>query len=527
MPENKKRAYINIHTEEGKRKILKGAKKVVDAVSKLIGPSSFHVAYSTGNYIPFVTQDGATVLKEIYLPDPLEDIGARWIRFSSQKTNDFAGDGTTTTALLTYKLMEHITRLEAAGYNFKEIENEFLKLKDLVVNRIKEMASPMTDKDIEKVSFSANNDPELSNLIKETISKIGKNGIFTVEDSYSDKMEVVIEEGSVFEGGYSVPGVGYDTVRERVYENVKLLLTDETIEDFSLLQKICNNFLAKGHSVVLITSGVHSKIASIIEASHAKGVKIAFAKAPLFGDKRSEYLEDMAVMTAGTVLSWRKGLSYRHVVPEFFGSAEKVKIRKDKTVILGGAGKEEDIMKHMETIKKEVNSAPSSFERERTQERLAKFLGGLAVIKVGGGRLENRLTKYRIEDSIKAVQAAMEEGVVPGGGTCLIRTLQHEEIPSDTLPKAVYNAFWDAFEFVFDCIMNSAARPKKEMRRLTVKLFEEWDPTSVLDAVTGNIGNMREIGIIDPAKVVRLSLENSVSSAIMFLRSKEFLVGSS
>lgn len=523
MTENK-RTYVTIHTEEDKRKILLGAKKVVDVVSRLVGPSAFHVAYSTGNYIPFVSQDGATVLKEIQLPDPLEDIGARWVRFASQKTNDLAGDGTTTTALLSYKLMEHINRLDAAGYNFKDIEEEFIKLKDEITKKIKEMSSAMTDADIERISFSACNDSELSKLIKETITKIGKNGIFTVEDSYSDKMEVVIEEGSIFEGGYSVPGVGYDTARERVYERAKILLTDETIEDFGSLQKICNDFLSKGHSVVLITGGIHSRFVPIIEASHAKGVKIASAKAPLYGDKRSEYLEDMAVMTGGTVLSWRKGLSYRHVVPELFGSAEKVKIRKDKTIILNGEGKEEDIMRHTELIRGEILRAPSSYERERLQERLAKFLGGLAVIKVGGNRLENRLAKYRIEDAIKATQAAMEEGIVPGGGMCLMRSLQSKECPSELLPRAVYNAFYDAFEFVFDCIMNSATRSKKEMRRLSVNLFDSTDSFSVLDATTGEMGNMRELGIVDPTKVSRLSLENAVSSAITFLRSKEFLV---
>lgn len=503
--------------EDARKKLLSGVEQIAKAVKVTLGPCGRMVMLDKKYGAPTITKDGVSVAKDIELADPYENMGAQFVREVASKTNDDAGDGTTTSTVLAYALVREGFKSVAAGMTPIEIKRGMDKAVAVAVEEIKKNSKPVKDAaDIKNIaSISANNDPEIGSLIADAIEKVGKDGVITVEESKNMDTTVDTVEGMQFDRGYI--SSYFVTDRERMvaeYSDVSVLIYDKKISSMKDLLPILEKVANAGKSLVIICEDVDGEALTTLVLNTIRGtIKVCAVKAPGFGDRRKDMLQDIAILTGATVVSEEVGLKLESCGEEVLGQAKTIKIDKDNTTIVGGVGEKKAISDRVSEIKMQIEKSTSSYDKEQLQKRLAKLAGGVAVINVGATtETEMKEKKFRVEDTIAATRAALEEGVVAGGGIALVEAAKAlEAIPAELSEdekvgfKIVRRALEEPIRQIADNAGIDGAviadRAKTEKKGVGY------------NAYTGEWVNMIEAGIIDPAKVATSALRNAASIA--------------
>ncbi len=504
-------------SEDARKKLLSGVEQISKAVKTTLGPCGRMVMMDKKYGSPVITKDGVSVAKEIELQDPYENMGAQFVREVASKTNDDAGDGTTTATVLSYALVREGIKSVAAGMRPIEIKRGMDKAVKLAVEEIKKNAKPVKGADdiTNIATISANNDPEIGKMLADAIEKVGKDGVITVEESKNMEMTVDTVEGMQFDRGYI--SSYFVTDRERMeadFDDAYVLIYDKKISAMKDLLPILEKVANAGRALVIICEDVDGEALTTLVLNNIRGtIKVCAVKAPGFGDRRKDMLQDIAILTGGTVVSEEVGLKLETAGVEVLGQAKSIKIDKDNTTIVGGAGNAKDIKARVEEIKNAIEKSTSTYDKEQLQKRLAKLAGGVAVINVGANtETEMKEKKFRVEDTIAATRAALEEGIVSGGGLALIEASKAlNEIPADLTEdeKVGFKIVRRALEEPMRQIAENAGldgsviaeRAKNEKKGVGY------------NARTGEWVNMLEAGIIDPAKVTCSALKNAASVA--------------
>ncbi len=508
--------------EEARQALLKGVEKMSNAVKVTLGPKGRNVVLDKKFGAPTVTNDGVTIAKEIELEDPYENMGAQLLKEVATKTNDVAGDGTTTATVLAYSIIKEGLRRVAAGINPMEIKRGIAKAVDVAVAEIKKTAKTIKEKEeiAQVASISANNDREIGELIADAMEKVGKDGVITVEESKSMETHLEVVEGMQFDRGYLSPYfvTNRDTMTT-VLENPYILIHDKKISNMKDLLPILEKVAQAGKPLLLIAEDVEGEALATLVVNNLRGtLNVCAVKAPGFGDRRKAMLEDIAILTGGQVISEELGLKLENTEIKQLGRAKMVKVDKENTTIIEGAGKEKDIKDRIAQIKVQIEETTSDYDREKLQERLAKLAGGVAVINVGAAtEVELKEKKHRVEDALSATRAAIEEGIIPGGGVTLIQAVKAMEKTdvSDLTPdeKVGYDIVTRALEEPIRQIAENAGldgaiiaeKAKNEKKGVGFNAQKmEWV-------------DMIKDGIIDPAKVTRSALQNAASIASLLL----------
>ncbi len=506
-----------LFNEDARKKLLSGVEQIAKAVKVTLGPCGRMVMLDKKYGAPTITKDGVSVAKDIELADPYENMGAQFVREVASKTNDDAGDGTTTSTVLAYALVREGFKSVAAGMTPIEIKRGIDKAVQVAVEEIKKNSKPVKNAaDIKNIaSISANNDPEIGSLIADAIEKVGKDGVITVEESKNMETTVTTVEGMQFDRGYI--SSYFVTDRERMvceYSDAAVLIYDKKISSMKDLLPILEKVANAGKSLVIICEDVDGEALTTLVLNTIRGtIKVCAVKAPGFGDRRKDMLQDIAILTGATVVSEEIGLKLETCGEEVLGEAKSIKIDKDNTTIVGGEGDKKAISDRVAEIKVQIEKSTSSYDKEQLQKRLAKLSGGVAVINVGATtETEMKEKKFRVEDTIAATRAALEEGVVSGGGIALVEAAKAlENIPEDLSEdekvgfKIVRRALEEPIRQIADnagidgaVIAEKAKNEKKGIG---------------YNAYTGKWVNMIEDGIIDPAKVTTSALKNAASIA--------------
>ncbi len=415
--------------EEARQALLKGVEKLSNAVKVTLGPKGRNVVLDKKFGAPTVTNDGVTIAKEIELEDPYENMGAQLLKEVATKTNDVAGDGTTTATVLAYSIIKEGLRRVAAGINPMEIKRGIARAVDVAVGEIKKTAKTIKEKEeiAQVASISANNDREIGELIADAMEKVGKDGVITVEESKSMETHLEVVEGMQFDRGYLSPYfvTNRDTMTT-VLENPYILIHDKKISSMKDLLPILEKVAQAGKPLLLIAEDVEGEALATLVVNNLRGtLNVCAVKAPGFGDRRKAMLEDIAILTGGQVISEELGLKLENTELKQLGRAKTIKVDKENTTIIEGAGKEKDIKDRIAQIKVQIEETTSDYDREKLQERLAKLAGGVAVINVGAAtEVELKEKKHRVEDALSATRAAIEEGIIPGGGLTLIQAVK-------------------------------------------------------------------------------------------------------
>lgn len=514
--------------EEARKKLQKGIDTLANAVKVTLGPRGRHVILEKKYGSPVASDDGVSIAKDIELPDPFENLGAVMAREVASKTSDVAGDGTTTATVLAQYLVQEGMRNVAAGANPIAIKRGMDKAVSKAVGMIKAMGKPVeTKEDIEKVATVSSKIPEIGKTIAEAMDKVGRDGVITVEEHQGFELKLDIVEGMQFDRGYVSPYMVTDAERmEATLEKPKVFITDKKISSMQeLFDLVTKGVLAQHEPFMIIAEDIEGEALTFLVLNKLKGVLNCVAvKAPGFGDRRKEMLNDIAILTGGQVVAQDLGIQMASVTPDMLGKCERVKVTKDTTTILGGKGSPDDIKGRIEQIKKQIIETKSDYDKEKLQERLAKLAGGVAVIKVGAAtETEMKEKKHRVEDAVAATKAAVEEGVVPGGGTTLLniaRKLESIDLVGDELTGAqiVMKALIEPLKLIAE---NSGLQGSVVVEK--IKTLPEGHG---LDAEQIKYGDMLEFGIIDPVKVTRAGLENASSIASMVLTTESLVVES-
>lgn len=504
-------------SEDARKKLLSGVEQISKAVKTTLGPCGRMVMMDKKYGSPVITKDGVSVAKEIELADPYENMGAQFVREVASKTNDDAGDGTTTATVLSYALVREGVKSVAAGMRPIEIKRGMDKAVKLAVEEIKKNAKPVKGADdiTNIATISANNDPEIGKMLADAIEKVGKDGVITVEESKNMEMTVDTVEGMQFDRGYISSYFVNDRERmEADFTDAAVLIYDKKISAMKDLLPILEKVANAGKALVIICEDVDGEALTTLVLNAIRGtIKVCAVKAPGFGDRRKDMLQDIAILTGGTVVSEEVGLKLESCGEEVLGQAKSIKIDKDNTTIVGGAGNSKAIKDRIAEIKTSIEKASSSYDKEQLQKRLAKLAGGVAVINVGANtETEMKEMKFRVEDTIAATRAALEEGIVSGGGMALIEAGKAlAEIPADLTEdeKVGFKIVRRALEEPIRQIAENAGldgaviaeRAKNEKKGVG------------FNARTNEWVNMLEAGIIDPAKVTCSALKNAASVA--------------
>ena len=506
-----------LFSEDARKKLLSGVEQISKAVKTTLGPCGRMVMMDKKYGSPVITKDGVSVAKEIELQDPYENMGAQFVREVASKTNDDAGDGTTTATVLSYALVREGIKSVAAGMRPIEIKRGMDKAVKLAVEEIKKNAKPVKGADdiTNIATISANNDPEIGKMLADAIEKVGKDGVITVEESKNMEMTVDTVEGMQFDRGYI--SSYFVTDRERMeadFDDAYVLIYDKKISAMKDLLPILEKVANAGKALVIICEDVEGEALTTLVLNTIRGtIKVCAVKAPGFGDRRKDMLQDIAILTGATVVSEEVGLKLETSGTEVLGKAKSIKIDKDNTTIVGGAGASKAIKDRVAEIKTAIEKSTSSYDKEQLQKRLAKLAGGVAVINVGANtETEMKEMKFRVEDTIAATRAALEEGIVSGGGLALIEASKAlNEIPADLTEdeKVGFKIVRRALEEPMRQIAENAGldgsviaeRAKSEKKGVGY------------NARTGEWVNMLEAGIIDPAKVTCSALKNAASVA--------------
>ena len=510
------------------REALKnGVDQLADAVKVTLGPKGRNVVIEKKFGAPQITTDGVTVAKEIELEDKFENTGAQLVKSVASKTGDDAGDGTTTATILTQAIVNEGLKNVTAGANPMDLKRGIDKAVSAVVEYIKKNAELVGDNydKIEQVAtVSANNDPEIGKLLADAMRKVSKDGVITIEESKSRDTSIGIVEGMQFDRGYLSGYFVTDTEKlECVMENPYILIYDKKISNLKELLPVLQPAAESGRGLLIIAEDVDSEALTTLVVNRLRGgLKICAVKAPGFGDRRKAMLEDIAILTGGTVISEEKGLKLEQATLEMCGSADKVTISKDNTIIAGGAGSKDTIADRIIAIKKEIENTTSNYDKEKLQERLAKLAGGVAVLYIGANsEVEMKEKKDRVDDALCATRAAIEEGVVAGGGTTYIRALSAlENLKGDNADEQTgINIIKSAIEAPLRQICYNAGVEGA----VVVNKVSEGEGDFGYNARTEVYEDMKKAGIIDPAKVARVALENAASVAGLFLTTESVI----
>ena len=514
---------------EARTKLKRGVDTLADAVKSTLGPKGRNVVIGKKFGSPHVTKDGVSVAKEIELSDPIENLGAQMVKEVASKTADVAGDGTTTATVLAQALVTAGLKSVAAGANPIDLKRGIDKAVGCVVDELKSMSKEVgsdNDKIKQIATISANNDETIGSLIAEAMKVVGNDGVITVEEAKGTQTEVKTVEGMQFDRGYLSPY--FVTNQDKMIAEMDqpcILLVDKKISSMKELLPILEPVVQTGRSLLIIAEDLDGDALATLVVNRIRGaLKIAAVKAPGFGEKRKEMLEDLAALTGGTVISEEKGLTLADATLDHLGSAEKVEITKDRTTVINGDGESADVRERVRQIRLAIENATSDYEKEKLQERLAKLAGGVAVLYIGAPtETEMKEKKDRVDDALAATRAAVEEGVVPGGGVALIRCLTAlNELKSTNEDENIGIAIVKrAVEEPLRCIVANAGGEGS----VVVHFVATASNISYgYNARTDVYGDMIEMGIIDPTKVTRTAIENAASIAAMILMTECVIV---
>ncbi len=515
-----------LFNEEARQALKRGIDKLADAVKITLGPKGRNVVLDRGYGAPLITNDGVTIAKEIELEEKMENMGAELIREVATKTNDVAGDGTTTATLLAQAMIAEGTRNIAAGANPMGVKRGIEQATEVVVNQLKKISRPISNhEEVKQVATISAQDAEVGTLIADIIKEIGKDGVITVEDDQTLGLSREVVEGMQFDRGYISPYMVTNAERmEASYENPAILITDKKISSIQDILKLLEKLARAGQKeLIIIAEEVEGEALTTLVLNKIRGAFNALAiKAPGFGDRRKEMLEDIAAITGGRVITDEVGLKLDSVEPEMLGHARRIIATKENTIIIGGKGKKAEIEKRLKQIRAELDRTSSEFDKEKLQERLAKLSGGVAVIKVGAAtEVEQKEKKLRIDDAVHATKAAMEEGIVPGGGVALMRCIpaledlrMKLEKDSTKLDERVgTEILLRALEAPVKQIAYNAGREgavvAEEVKKLTGSMG--------YNAAKDEYEDLVKAGIIDPTKVTRSAFQNAASVAALVL----------
>ena len=507
-------------SDDARQRMMAGVNVLADAVKVTLGPKGRNAVLEKSFGAPTITKDGVSVAKEIELADKFENMGAQMVKEVASHTSDEAGDGTTTATVLAQAILREGLKAVAAGMNPMDLKRGIDKAVITAVESLQDQSAPCTTSEaIAQVgSISANSDTEVGQIIAEAMEKVGKEGVITVEDATGLANELDVVEGMQFDRGYLSPYFINDQQSMSVeLEDPYVLLHDKKISNVRDLLPVLEAVAKSGKPLLIVAEDVEGEALATLVVNTIRGiVKVAAVKAPGFGDRRKAMLEDIAILTGGTVISEEVGLSLEKAGLDDLGQAKKIQVTKENTTVIDGAGKPEDIKGRVEQIRIQIEDATSDYDREKLQERVAKLSGGVAVIKVGAAtEIEMKEKKARVEDALHATRAAVEEGVVPGGGVALLRTLDGlgdlhgDNHDQDMGIKILRRALEEPLRQIVANAGDDASVILNKVR--------EGEGTFGFNAATSDYGDMLEMGILDPTKVTRLALQNATSVAGLLL----------
>ncbi len=516
-----------IYSEEARKKLKSGVDKLANAVVTTLGPKGRNVAIDKKWGAPNVIHDGVTVAKEIELEDPFENMGAQLVKEAASKTNDVAGDGTTTATLLAQQIIHGGFKAVAAGSNPMPLKAGVEKGVHAVIAEVKRMSKKVADGDVAKVATISAQDEQIGKLIAEALNKVGKDGIVTVEEGRGLEFSIDYKEGMEFDKGYASAYFVTNSDRmEAEINDAYILITDKKISNLSELLPFLENFIKVSKNLVIITDDIEGEALATLVINKLKGTfNVLAVKAPGFGDRRKAMLEDIAVLTGGTVISDDTGRKFDSVTVEDCGRAEKIRSTSDMTQIIGGKGDKANVNARISQIRAELDRSDSEFDKEKLQERLAKLSGGAAVINVGAAtEIEMKEKKERVIDAVAATKAALEEGIVPGGGITLLRSrkvlLKLKEALIDEDEKQGVAILYDALAQPTAWIVSNAGEvPGVVMKEIEASKVDDFG----FNVMSGKYGSMIEAGIVDPAKVTRSAVQNAASVGMMVLTTEALI----
>ncbi|KAJ6836178.1 ruBisCO large subunit-binding protein subunit beta, chloroplastic [Iris pallida] len=511
------------------RKLQTGVNKLADVVGVTLGPKGRNVVLESKYGSPKIVNDGVTVAKEIELEDPVENIGAKLVRQAASKTNDLAGDGTTTSIVLAQGLITEGVKVVAAGANPVQLTRGIERTIKALVSELKLMSKEVEDSELVDVAaVSAGNNYEIGNMIAEAMSKVGRKGVVTLEEGKSAESSLHVVEGMQFDCGYISPYFVTDSEKMSVeYENCKLLLVDKKITNARDLINVLEEAISGGYPILIIAEDIEQEALATLVVNKLRGaLKIAALKAPGFGERKSQYLDDIAILTGGTVIREEIGLTLDKAGKEVLGTAAKVVLTKDKTTIVADGSTQDLVAKRVAQIQNLIKAAEQEYEKEKLNERIAKLSGGVAVIQVGAQtETELKEKKLRVEDALNATKAAVEEGIVVGGGCALLRLAAKVDAIKDTLENDEQKVGAEIVKRALSYPLNLIAKNAGVNGGVvTEKVLSSDNPKYGYNAATGNYEDLMAAGIIDPTKVVRCCLEHAASVAKTFLTSDVVVV---
>ncbi|WP_263142413.1 chaperonin GroEL [Pseudomonas sp. RIT-PI-AD] len=512
--------------DSARKKMLVGVNILADAVKATLGPKGRNVVLDKSFGAPAITKDGVSVAKEIELKDKFENMGAQLVKDVASKANDAAGDGTTTATVLAQAIVNEGLKAVAAGMNPMDLKRGIDKATIAIVAELKNLAKPCTDsKAIAQVgTISANADESIGQIIAEAMEKVGKEGVITVEEGSGLENELSVVEGMQFDRGYLSPYfINKPDTMVAELDSPLILLVDKKISNIREMLPVLEAVAKAGRPLLIVAEDVEGEALATLVVNNMRGiVKVAAVKAPGFGDRRKAMLQDIAILTGGTVISEEVGLSLESTTLEHLGNAKRVVLNKENTTVIDGAGQQADIESRVAQIRKQVDDTTSDYDREKLQERLAKLAGGVAVIKVGAGtEVEMKEKKARVEDALHATRAAVEEGVVPGGGVALVRALQAiEGLKGDNEDQNVGIALLRrAVESPLrQIVANAGGEPS-----VVVDKVKQGSGNFGFNAATDVYGDMIEMGILDPAKVTRTALQAATSIGSLMITTEAMI----
>jgi chaperonin GroEL len=525
-----------VHGEESRAAILRGVNQLANAVKITLGPKGRNVVLDKKYGSPTITKDGVTVAKEIELKDSMENMGAQMVKEVASKTSDVAGDGTTTATVLAQAIFREGVKTVAAGANPMALKRGIDKAVERATAEIRKMAKPVKGEMIAQVgTISANGDATIGELIAEAMNKVGKDGVITVEESKTMETDLEFVEGMQFDRGYLSPYfVTEQESMEAVLDNPVILISEKKLSSMRDLLPVLEQAAKQGRPMLIIAEDVEGEALATLVVNKLRGtISVAAVKAPGFGDRRKAMLEDIAVLTGGKVISEDLGIKLENVKLEDLGSAKKVTINKDNTIIIDGAGNTDDLQGRVKTLKAQIEETTSDYDREKLQERLAKLVGGVAVIRVGAAtETELKEKKARVEDAMNATRAAVEEGIVPGGGVALLRAAKALDKFKIFEPDEDGVVTGDVDEQIGVTIVKRALEEPlrqiaqnagKEGAVIVEKVRAEKNANFGYNAATDKFEDLIAAGIIDPAKVTRCALQNAASIAGLMLTTEALI----
>ena len=512
--------------EDARKSLLEGVNKLADTVKVTLGPKGRNVVLDKSFGAPLITNDGVTIAKEIELEDKFENMGARLVKEVSEKTNDVAGDGTTTATILAQSMVKEGVKNVAAGADPMAMKRGMDKAVKVAVDELKKISSTVNGKeDIARVaSISANNE-EIGTLIAEAMEKVSKDGVITIEESKTSNTELNVVEGMQFDKGYVSPYMVTDTEKmEAIIDNPYVLITDKKISNIQEILPLLEGLMQQSGKLVIICDDIEGEALSTLVLNKLRGVlNVVAVKAPGFGDKRKAMLEDIAILTGGEVITADLGLELKDTQINQLGRAKQIKVQKENTIIVDGSGDKTQIKARVNQIKSQIEETKSEYDKESLQERLAKIAGGVAVIGVGAAtETEMKEKKLRIEDALSATKAAVEEGVVSGGGTALINVIPAVEKLTNTLK--------DGEKLGAEIILRALEEPARQIvtnaglePAVVVEKVKQEKVGVGFDAAKEEYVDMKKSGIVDPTKVTRSALQNAVSIASMVITTERLV----